>query len=98
MTAGNFITDNFLLQSKEAITLYHNYAKDMPIIDFHNHLVAQQIAENKPLANITEAWLGGDHYKWRGMRANGIDEKYITGSASLEDKFLTHHGRVGNPR
>lgn len=88
MKADNFITDNFLLQSKEAITLYHNYAKDMPIIDFHNHLSAQQIAENKPLENITEAWLGGDHYKWRGMRANGIDEKYITGSASLEDKFL----------
>ena len=82
-----FITDNFLLQSKEAETLYHQYAKDMPIIDYHNHLSAKQIAENKPIANITDAWLSGDHYKWRGMRANGIDEKFITGDASKQEKF-----------
>lgn len=82
-----FITHNFLLNSKEAEILYHDYAKDMPIIDYHNHLSPKQIAENKPIKNITEAWLGGDHYKWRGMRANGIDEQFITGTASLEDKF-----------
>ena len=82
-----FITDNFLLQSKEAEILYHQYAKDMPIIDYHNHLSPKQIAENKPIANITDAWLSGDHYKWRGMRANGIDEKFITGDASKQEKF-----------
>ena len=83
----SFITDNFLLNSKEAEVLYHEYAKDMPIIDYHNHLSPKQIAENKPIRNITEAWLGGDHYKWRGMRANGIDEKFITGSTTLEERF-----------
>ena len=88
MDANNFITDNFLLNSEVAETLYHKYAKDLPIIDYHNHLSAKEIAENKPIKNITEAWLNGDHYKWRGMRANGIDEKYITGDSSLEDKFL----------
>ena len=82
-----FITDNFLLYSKEAETLYHQYAKDMPIIDYHNHLSPRQIAENKPIDNITDAWLSGDHYKWRGMRANGIDEKFITGDASKQEKF-----------
>jgi len=84
----SFITDNFLLNSKEAEVLYHEYAKDMPIIDYHNHLSPKQIAENKPIRNITEAWLGGDHYKWRGMRANGIDEKFITGSTTLEERFI----------
>jgi glucuronate isomerase len=59
----------------------------MPIIDYHNHLSPKQIAENKPIANITDAWLSGDHYKWRGMRANGIDEKFITGDASKQEKF-----------
>ena len=82
-----FITDNFLLQSKEAETLYHEYAKDMPIIDYHNHLSPKQIAENKPIANITDAWLHGDQYKWRGMRANGIDERFITGDATQKEKF-----------
>lgn len=82
-----FITINFLLQSKEAETLYHTYAKDMPVIDYHNHLSPKQIAENKPIANITDAWLRGDHYKWRGMRTNGIDEKFITGDASKLEKF-----------
>ncbi|XPL50180.1 glucuronate isomerase [Enterobacter cloacae subsp. cloacae] len=59
----------------------------MPIIDYHCHLVAKDIFENKPLENITELWLAGDHYKWRAMRANGIDEKYITGSATAEEKI-----------
>lgn len=87
INSKTFITDNFLLNSKEAEILYHEYAKDMPIIDYHNHLSAKQIAENKPVENISKAWLDGDHYKWRGMRANGIEEKFITGSASLEERF-----------
>ena len=82
-----FITDNFLLNSDLAVTLYHNCAKKMPIIDYHNHLSPKLIAENQPVKNITEAWLNGDHYKWRGMRANGIDENFITGDSSLEDRF-----------
>ena len=83
-----FILDNFLLNSKEAEILFHDYAKEMPIIDYHNHLSAKKIAENKPINNITEAWLKEDHYKWRGMRANGVDEKFITGNASLKEKFI----------
>jgi len=83
-----FITDDFLLNSKEAKILYHEYAKDMPIIDYHNHLSPKQIAENKPIKNITEIWLSGDHYKWRAMRTNGVDEKFISGtSSSSEEKF-----------
>ena len=84
-----FITDDFLLESEEAKILYHSYAKDLPIIDYHNHLSPKEIAENKPLKNIAEAWLKGDHYKWRAMRANGVDEHYITGSStSQKEKFL----------
>ncbi len=83
----SFITDDFLLQSKEAGILYHDYAKTMPIIDYHNHLSPLEMAEDRPLENITLAWLKGDHYKWRGMRAHGISEHFITGNASLEDKF-----------
>ena len=82
-----FITDRFLLNSKNAETLYHEYAKNMPIIDYHNHLSPKQIAEDLPIENITDAWLSGDHYKWRAMRANGIDEDLITGDASKEVKF-----------
>lgn len=84
----NFINDHFLLHSKEAINLYYQYAKDIPIIDYHNHLSPKQIAENKPMQNISEVWLQGDHYKWRAMRANGIDETYITGNISNKEKFL----------
>ncbi len=87
INSKTFITENFLLNSKEAEILYHQYAKEIPIIDYHNHLSAKQIAENKPVENITKVWLDGDHYKWRGMRANGVDEVYITGDASLEDRF-----------
>ena len=83
-----FITDNFLLNSREAETLYHDFAKHMPIIDYHCHLSVQQMAENKPIGNLTDAWLRGDHYKWRGMRANGIDEYFITGNATSEEKFV----------
>lgn len=96
-----FIDDNFLLETNTSKELYHQFASKMPIIDYHNHLSAKQIAENKPIENITKAWLSEDHYKWRGMRANGINEKYITGNASLEDKFYkwadTVPYTVGNP-
>ncbi|MCX6192925.1 MAG: glucuronate isomerase [Cytophagales bacterium] len=83
-----FLDENFLLQSETAQTLYHQYAAKMPIIDYHNHLIPQQIAEDKQFDNITQIWLAGDHYKWRAMRAHGVNEKYITGNASDEEKFL----------
>ena len=83
-----FLNEDFLLQSPTAQTLYHDFAAKMPIIDYHNHLVPQQIAEDKQFENITQIWLYGDHYKWRAMRAHGVDEKYITGNASDEEKFM----------
>lgn len=83
-----FITENFLLQSEEAQRLYHDYAKKMPIIDYHNHLSPKAIAQNESYSTISDVWLAGDHYKWRGMRAFGVEEKYITGNASAEEKFL----------
>ncbi|ANH82588.1 glucuronate isomerase [Niabella ginsenosidivorans] len=83
-----FLDDNFLLETKTAERLYHEYAKRMPIIDYHCHLPPQQIAENARFKNITQAWLYGDHYKWRAMRTNGVDEHFVTGGASDEEKFL----------
>jgi glucuronate isomerase len=82
-----FLDDNFLLESKAAERLYHEYAADMPIFDYHCHLPVAEIAENKKFANLSAIWLHGDHYKWRAMRANGVDERYITGPASDLDKF-----------
>jgi len=82
-----FIGDHFLLHSKTAEILYHEYAKDLPIIDYHNHLPPEEIASDKNFENLTKIWLDGDHYKWRAMRANGIDEKYITGDADDFEKF-----------
>lgn len=83
-----FMCDDFLLLTNTAKTLYHNYAKNMPIYDFHCHLNPKEIYENKKYKNITEVWLGGDHYKWRAMRSNGVDEKYITGDADDKEKFM----------
>ncbi|SHG15299.1 D-glucuronate isomerase [Salegentibacter echinorum] len=83
-----FIQKDFLLKNEFAKKIYHNYAKDLPIIDYHNHLPPKDIAENRQFNNITEVWLAGDHYKWRAMRALGVDEKYITGKASDKKKFL----------
>ncbi|MGB5319549.1 glucuronate isomerase [Eudoraea sp.] len=87
MVQKDFIHDDFLLQSEFAKKLYHNYAKDLPIIDYHNHLSPQKIADNYQFQNISEVWLHGDHYKWRAMRTMGISEEFITGSASDKAKF-----------
>lgn len=84
----NFINDNFLLENKYAEELYHNYSKNQPIIDYHNHLSPQLIAEDHIFENITKVWINGDHYKWRAMRTLGINEQFITGNASDKDKFL----------
>jgi glucuronate isomerase len=82
-----FIDDTFLLQSDLAITLYQDI-KDLPIIDYHNHLSPREIFKNEPYTDITDLWLAHDHYKWRLMRASGIDEHYITGDASNKEKFM----------
>ena len=82
-----FLTEDFLLHTKAARVLYHEYAKDMPIFDYHCHLPPADIAQNTQFKNLTHIWLYGDHYKWRAMRTNGVDEKYITGDASDWDKF-----------
>lgn len=82
-----FIDDNFLLHSNAAQELYHAFAKQMPIIDYHNHLPPQQIAADINFDNLTQVWLYGDHYKWRAMRTNGINEKYCTGDATDYEKF-----------
>jgi len=84
----NFITDNFLLYSKTARRLYQNYAESQPILDYHSHLPACDIAKDRRFHNLFEIALEGDHYKWRAMRANGVSERYCTGDASPKDKFL----------
>lgn len=96
-----FMDENFLLTNKTAEKLYHEYAKGMPIFDYHCHISPKEIKDNKRYRNITEIWLGGDHYKWRAMRSNGVDEKYITGDAPDKDKFMkwaeTMPNCIGNP-
>ncbi len=82
-----FLSDDFLLQTETARRLYHDFAKNMPIFDYHCHLPVEEIATNKNFTNLTRIWLYGDHYKWRAMRANGVAEEYITGSASDKEKF-----------
>lgn len=82
-----FLDHNFLLQTPIAEQLYHEHAAGLPIIDYHNHLPPDQIATNHQFKNITEVWLNGDHYKWRAMRANGINEDFITGGATDREKF-----------
>lgn len=97
----SFMGENFLLNNETAVKLYNGFAKDMPIIDYHCHISPKEIAENKKYRNITEIWLGGDHYKWRAMRANGVEEKYITGASDDKEKFLkwaeTMPYCIGNP-
>ena len=84
---NKFLDENFLLQTKTAQQLYHDFAKEMPIIDYHCHLPPDQIAEDIQFENISQIWLHGDHYKWRAMRTNGIDEAYCTGDKSDSEKF-----------
>lgn len=83
----NFINDDFLLENKSAQKLYHDIAKDLPIIDYHNHLSPGDISEDRQFKNISEVWISEDHYKWRAMRTLGVEEKYITGNGSDADKF-----------
>lgn len=96
-----FMDNNFLLTTNTAQKLYHDYAKSMPIIDYHCHIDPKEIAQNITFENITQLWLYGDHYKWRQMRSNGIDERYITGDASDREKFQkwaeTLERAIGNP-
>ena len=99
--AGQFMTADFLLQTKTARTLYHDYAAHLGIYDYHCHLPAHQIAADHRFENLTQAWLQGDHYKWRAMRTNGVPEKFITGDASDWEKFVKWAATVpaclGNP-
>ena len=87
MTENKFITDDFLLHSEAARTLYHDFAKAQPIFDYHCHLSPKDIAEDRQFENLAQIWIEGDHYKYRAMRANGVNEKFITGDASDYDKF-----------
>ncbi len=97
----SFINEDFMLKNKTAKHLFYDYAEDMPIIDYHCHLEPKKIAENHKFRNITELMLGGDHYKWRAMRSNGVEEKYITGDADDYSKFEkwaeTLPMAIGNP-
>ncbi len=88
MKSKPFINDDFLLTTKAAKELYHRYAQKMPIIDYHCHLPPSEISQDKTWDNIAEVWLGGDHYKWRQMRSNGIEECFCTGDAPWKDKFF----------
>ena len=84
----SFIHEDFLLGNKTARRLFHTYAKEEPILDYHCHLPPQDVAANRRFQNLFEIWLEGDHYKWRAMRANGFDEKYCTGNVPAYEKFL----------
>lgn len=82
-----FLSEDFLLKNDFAKILYHDYAKHLPIIDYHNHLPPAEIAQNRKFENISKIWLAGDHYKWRAMRTLGVNERFITGNASDLEKF-----------
>lgn len=96
-----FMDENFLLSTETAQELYHEYAEKMPVLDYHCHINPQEIAEDRKFDNITQVWLGGDHYKWRQMRSNGVDEYYVTGDAPDREKFQkwaeTLEKAIGNP-
>ncbi len=83
-----FLDEDFLLKTKTASHLYHEYAEPEPILDYHNHLPPKDISEDRRFSNLFEIWLEGDHYKWRAMRANGVDERFCTGDADPYEKFL----------
>ena len=91
----SYVKDNFLLTNKTAERLYFNYAKDMPIFDYHCHLPEKQILENEPFEDVYQIWLAGDHYKWRLMRNFGVNEEYITGNKSNKEKFLAYCRTLG---
>ncbi len=96
-----FMDKDFLLSTPAAQQIYHDYAENMPILDYHCHINPREIAEDRRFENITQVWLGGDHYKWRQMRSNGVDERYITGDAPDREKFQkwaeTLPKLIGNP-
>ena len=96
-----FLNEDFLLKTPTARQLYHEYAENMPIVDYHCHVSPREIYEDRHFDNLAEVWLGGDHYKWRLMRANGVDERFITGDASGREKFQkfaeTLPKAIGNP-
>lgn len=96
-----FMDKDFLLSTQSAKDLYHNYAAKMPVVDYHCHINPQEIYEDRKFDTITQVWLGGDHYKWRQMRSNGVEEKYITGNATDREKFQkwaeTMPKLIGNP-
>ena len=98
---ATFLSEDFLLHSELARRLYHDVAADLPIIDFHCHLPPQQVADNYQFTNLTDIWLRGDHYKWRAMRSNGVDERFCTGDATDKEKFMAFAATVphtiGNP-
>ena len=91
----NFMDADFLLETETAKTLYHEFAEKTPVLDYHCHINPKEIAEDRKFENITQIWLGGDHYKWRFMRSCGVDEKYITGDASDKEKFFKWAECVG---
>src|SRR6516162_1199001 len=84
----SFIHEDFLLTTKTARRLYHQFAEDQPILDYHCHLPPRDVAENRHFQNLFEIWLEGDHYKWRAMRANGVPESHCTGTAAAYEKYL----------
>ena len=98
---SGFMTEDFLLYNDTAKKLYHDFSKKLPIIDYHCHVSPKEIYEDKKFENITELWLGGDHYKWRLMRSNGVSEDYITGDRPAKEKFLKFAEllpkAIGNP-
>jgi glucuronate isomerase len=101
MGRHTFMDRDFLLSTETARELYHGAAADEPIFDYHCHLNPREIAEDRRFSNLAELWLGGDHYKWRAMRADGVEERLITGDAAPYDKFLawaeTVPRLIGNP-
>ena len=90
-----FMDEEFLLSTPTAQKLYHDFAETMPILDYHCHINPEEIAKDVCFENITQVWLGGDHYKWRQMRSNGVDEYYITGDAPAREKFQKMGGNAG---
>ncbi|MFB0975486.1 MAG: glucuronate isomerase, partial [Tolumonas sp.] len=98
---SSFLTEDFLLDTDFARQLYHDFAADQPIYDFHSHLPPQLIAENYQFKNLYDIWLKGDHYKWRAMRSNGADERFCTGDTSDYEKYQAYAATVphtiGNP-